>query len=194
MSSVAERCIYPELFDRHVFRCLPFMNWQWISFSSLRRVCRLDRMSSVYMSGSLDCDSLPSLLLLPATTFDPPPSLQAEMVGRRNWLAAVRLSESQPVVETMMPADLLFNRPCPLPGSYCQVHDQRSVEALFIYFFTSISTPHCNIGRFLLQLPVRAFIQTTETVQLKYHLAAPEEVCFWLQGTKLCHLPAGFSV
>lgn len=57
------------------------------------------------------------------------------------------------------------------------------------FFFTSISPPHCNIGRFLLQLPVRAFIQTTETVQFKDNLAAAEEVCFWLQGGKL-HRPS----
>lgn len=53
-------------------RGLLFMNWQWVSFSSLRWVCWLDRMSSVYMSDSPGRDSLPSLRFLPAMTFEPP--------------------------------------------------------------------------------------------------------------------------
>lgn len=53
-------------------RDLLFMNWQWVSFSSLRWVCWLDRMNSVYMSDSPGHDSLPSLRLLPAMTFEPP--------------------------------------------------------------------------------------------------------------------------
>lgn len=58
--------------------------------------------------------------------------------------------------------------------------DERGGTFLFSFFFTSISPPHCNIGRFLLQLPVWAFIQTTETVHFRDDLTAAEEVCFQL--------------
>lgn len=63
-------------------------------------------------------------------------SLQAGPACRRSR----RPSESQPVVEAMMPADLLLNRPCPSAGSYCQVHDQTSVEAFLLLL--NIHNPH----------------------------------------------------
>lgn len=74
------------------------------------------------------------------------------------------LSHSQAVIASMMPADLLFNRPCSSPGSNCQVQDQRCVECVT---FTHTPPSHCNIGRFpLLPLHPRCvFIQTTGTAQ-----------------------------
>lgn len=183
MSSVVVRCctyIHPEHFDRHAVRCLPFMNWEWISFSSLRWVCRLDRMSSVYMSGSLGRDSLPSLLLLPAITFDPPPPSHLFRLGRWAEEACVCQRVSLSLKLWCLPTFCSTGRARRQAATVkCTI--RRAWRHFFSFvFFTSISPPHCNIGRFLLQLPVWAFIQTTETVHFRDDLTVAEEVCFQL--------------
>lgn len=128
----------------------------------------LDRMSSVYMSGSLGRDSLPSLLLLPAITFDPPclplhphPISLGWDGGQKKpagGFASVRESACRWSYDACRPFVQQAVRPP--PGSNCQVRDQTSVEAIF----TFISHPHCTIGRFPLQLPVWASVQITVTV------------------------------
>lgn len=44
-----------------------------------------------------------------------------------------RLSESQSIVEIIMPADLLFNGPCPPPCNSCQVQNQTSTDLLHLH-------------------------------------------------------------
>lgn len=147
MSSVVVRCctyIHPEHFDRHAVRCLPFMNWEWISFSSLRWVCRLDRMSSVYMSGSLGRDSLPSLLLLPAITFDPPPPpISLGWDGGQKKPASVRESACRWSYDACRP----FVQQA-VPAARQQLSSARSDErggTFFLLFFLPPSRPHIVI-------------------------------------------------
>lgn len=168
-------------------------------------MCRLDRTGSLYMSGSLDHDSLPSLPLLPAMTFDPTSPSRLFRLGRRAVAAGrpaterdVRLSaaDCQRVslsLKPMMPADLVFNRPCPPPCCNCQVHDQTSMEALF----TSISSPYWNIGRFPLKHPVWASIQRKEfSSDLSCHLNTSQTPTFNSRGrtTRILHSKMCFSL
>lgn len=105
----------------------------------------LDRMSSLYASGALGRDSLPSRLLLHSLTSDPSPvSLAGGRVrmvaGRRrpagNGAKCVsvsgRLSGSQPVVEFYDACRPFAQQAVPDSTHNCQVYDQTSMAAPFL--------------------------------------------------------------
>lgn len=83
---------------------------------------------------------------------------------------------------SMMPADLLFSRPCSSPGSNCQVQNQRSMESVT---FTHTPISHCNIGRFPLHpLPPRPVFNFKQE-----HLRDEE----WKQGKFILTYAGGWS-
>lgn len=148
MSSVAARRStyippHPSLTGPRTVRRLPLMNWQWISFGEVETSAAAAgqnefslrvRLTGPWRSTITAASSSRDLWPRPPTSRST--SLQAGPACRRSR----RPSESQPVIEAMMPADLLLNRPCPLAGSYCQVHDQTSVEAFLLLL--NIHNPH----------------------------------------------------
>lgn len=169
MSSAVLRCctfIYPQQLDRHAVRRLPFMNWQWISFSSLKWACRAGqnefslhvRLTGPWQS-PITAASSSHNLWPPCLPLHPHPISLGWDGGQKKQaggFASVRESACRWSYDACRPFVQQAVRPP--PGSNCQVRDQTSVEAIF----TFISHPHCTIGRFPLQL--WASVQITVTV------------------------------
>lgn len=156
MNNVVVCCctyIYCAQPDRHAVRRLPFMNWEWISFTSSRRACWLARMSSVYMSGSLGCDSLPSLLLLAAITFDPHP-LKLHIYTHRHTLARFTGSDGALLEMKVLRSPIS----CYLAWSF-HLEAFQSISGWYLEQ-TEWFNPHCTFYLQVFHLSLRAYRQS----------------------------------